>query len=510
MRVDWGVTCAAAGKRREGFGMKKSSIIEGAARRIAAGTVAGAMVLSLSPAVAFADVAPQDAPANEAAGDTATDEDSGSAAGEGSSASHQDGSAGDTTQGESADSGASGDVSDDDAAGDASDDASSDESAAHTLVACSFSMREYVIYSGKAKQPAITVKDGEKTLVAGTDYTVSYSNNKNPGVATATVTALGDYATGDADKDIKYLEFHIVKFQYRARTSSLKGYVNLGKTAGKSSSSTYLRSVAAKVVKGTGDSFDGGISYSVRTYKKGWKNAWGSNGKLAASSEAVQAIRFKLTGELAKRFDVYYRACARSTGWLDWAKNGKAAGVVGIKSKLRLVAYQLKVVPKGAAASGATKLSYATHDKYAQYAKYVLYKRIKDTKSRTKYMISVDTTLNRMAVYKGKKGHWKLLHYWICGTGKKSTPSRKGDFTLKGTTYRIDSGKISYYYFKRYKKGLGFHSVTCKIYTRTLSRPIARQLGHNISHGCIRLTMTNAKWVSNLPRHTHVCVRGLV
>ena len=49
-------------------------------------------------------------------------------------------------------------------------------------------------YTGKALKPAVVVKDGEKTLVEGTDYTVSYSNNVNAGTATATITGIGDYS----------------------------------------------------------------------------------------------------------------------------------------------------------------------------------------------------------------------------------------------------------------------------------------------------------------------------
>ena len=45
-------------------------------------------------------------------------------------------------------------------------------------------------YTGSALQPGVTVKDGSTPLVAGTDYTVSYSNNVNAGTATATVTAV--------------------------------------------------------------------------------------------------------------------------------------------------------------------------------------------------------------------------------------------------------------------------------------------------------------------------------
>ena len=49
-------------------------------------------------------------------------------------------------------------------------------------------------YTGTALTPALTVKDGTKTLTSGTDYTVAYSNNIEPGTATAVVTGIGDYA----------------------------------------------------------------------------------------------------------------------------------------------------------------------------------------------------------------------------------------------------------------------------------------------------------------------------
>ena len=48
-------------------------------------------------------------------------------------------------------------------------------------------------YTGSALTPAPTVKYGSKTLTAGSDYTVSYSNNTNAGTATVTVTGKGNY-----------------------------------------------------------------------------------------------------------------------------------------------------------------------------------------------------------------------------------------------------------------------------------------------------------------------------
>ena len=50
-------------------------------------------------------------------------------------------------------------------------------------------------YSGGYKKPTVTVKDSKgKTLKNGTDYTVSYKNNKNVGTATVTVTFKGNYS----------------------------------------------------------------------------------------------------------------------------------------------------------------------------------------------------------------------------------------------------------------------------------------------------------------------------
>lgn len=48
-------------------------------------------------------------------------------------------------------------------------------------------------YTGNAVTPAVTVKDGSRTLAADTDYMVSYNNNTNAGTATVTVAGKGNY-----------------------------------------------------------------------------------------------------------------------------------------------------------------------------------------------------------------------------------------------------------------------------------------------------------------------------
>ncbi len=54
-------------------------------------------------------------------------------------------------------------------------------------------------YDGKAKRPVVTVKKGGEELLRGTDFTVEYKDNTNPGTAKAIVKGAGEY-TGTVEK----------------------------------------------------------------------------------------------------------------------------------------------------------------------------------------------------------------------------------------------------------------------------------------------------------------------
>ena len=59
-------------------------------------------------------------------------------------------------------------------------------------------------YTGKAQTPTVTVKDGTKTLKKGTDYTVTYKNNKAIGTATITIKGKNNYS-GTVTKTFKII-----------------------------------------------------------------------------------------------------------------------------------------------------------------------------------------------------------------------------------------------------------------------------------------------------------------
>lgn len=83
-------------------------------------------------------------------------------------------------------------------------------------------------YTGKARKPAVTIYDGDYKLKNGTDYTLSYKNNKEIGEGTITVTGKGKY-TGT-----KKLQFNIVPKKPTIKVSEKSGKITVswGKITG--------------------------------------------------------------------------------------------------------------------------------------------------------------------------------------------------------------------------------------------------------------------------------------
>lgn len=77
------------------------------------------------------------------------------------------------------------------------------------------------VYSGKENKPSVTVAIGEKSLTAGKDFTVTYTNNINAGSAKVTIKGMGEY-TGSVDKAFEITQADI---------SKLKGVVSQTKKA---------------------------------------------------------------------------------------------------------------------------------------------------------------------------------------------------------------------------------------------------------------------------------------
>ena len=105
-----------------------------------------------------------------------------------------------------------------------------------------------------------------------------------------------------------------------------------------------------------------GIRYSFAKNGGGW-SAWTSNGSILGRTDgkgaSAEAVKIRLSGLHASKYDLYYCVYAGGYGWLGWTKNGKPAGTRDQSSDIRSI--RVLLVRKGASPpvrSGRTAGSY--------------------------------------------------------------------------------------------------------------------------------------------------------
>lgn len=125
--------------------------------------------------------------------------------------------------------------------------------------------------------------------------------------------------------------------------------------------------------------------------------------------------------------------------------------------------------------------------------------------SKTKYFIWVDLKKQKVNVFSGSNKKWTLIKSFTCSSGKASTPTIKGTFTVgsKGSYFIADGGARCKYY-TQIKGNYLFHSV---LYDNKGNRIIDGRLGIPLSHGCVRLAPENAKYIyDSIPRGTKIFI----
>lgn len=129
---------------------------------------------------------------------------------------------------------------------------------------------------------------------------------------------------------------------------------------GSTKSSRLLSSFALSVVD---RETDGSISYQACFSRSGWQSSWAQDGAQLHSAndgESINAIRVQLSGALAERYDVWYRAFTPVFGWSGWASNGVSVGRTGDGSGVTAIEVELSA--KGSTAPGASDNAFVEGD----------------------------------------------------------------------------------------------------------------------------------------------------
>ncbi|MBQ8202268.1 MAG: peptidoglycan-binding protein [Clostridia bacterium] len=117
------------------------------------------------------------------------------------------------------------------------------------------------------------------------------------------------------------------------------------------------------------------------------------------------------------------------------------------------------------------------------------------------YAITVDVNNQVTTVYGlDENGEYtKVVRQMLCSTGTRSAPSDVGDWVLTGRTARwcyFPKWGGHAQYWTKINESIAFHSVIySQVDNMALKVSSYKNLGKRASHGCIRLTVADAKWI---------------
>lgn len=133
---------------------------------------------------------------------------------------------------------------------------------------------------------------------------------------------------------------------------------------------------------------------------------------------------------------------------------------------------------------------------------------LKGYQSNTKYLVWVNLTYQRVNIFEGSQGKWKLIRTCLCGSGTNATPTIRGVFT---TSYKQTAWDYGSYYcgpIVRFygTSGYAFHS-RLQYWPMNSDRYYDARIGFPISHGCLRMYNDDIWWMyNNIPNGTTVVV----
>ncbi|CUQ19901.1 L,D-transpeptidase [Clostridium baratii] len=127
--------------------------------------------------------------------------------------------------------------------------------------------------------------------------------------------------------------------------------------------------------------------------------------------------------------------------------------------------------------------------------------------SSSNYLLYVDTNSQLTHIYKGSSNNWSLFKSLKCSTGKEGSETPSGVYTIKNRDTWFFSKKFNQggKYWVQFDGDYLFHSLPFAEDQKTI---VDYTLGEPASHGCIRLSLEDSKWLyDNIPTDTKLIIK---
>lgn len=126
--------------------------------------------------------------------------------------------------------------------------------------------------------------------------------------------------------------------------------------------------------------------------------------------------------------------------------------------------------------------------------------------SQTPYFVYLSLNEQKTYIYEGSLNNWQLIKTFDSSTGLPGKETPVGIFTIndRGDWFFSEEFEQGGKYWVKFMGDYLFHSLP---YNRDQSQVLDYTLGKPASHGCVRLTVEDSKWLyDNIPNDTKVLI----
>ena len=130
-----------------------------------------------------------------------------------------------------------------------------------------------------------------------------------------------------------------------------------------------------------------------------------------------------------------------------------------------------------------------------------------NVKSDTSYLINVNIKSQKTYIYNGKCDNWILVKSFPCSTGIAGEDTPSGSFSIKekGDWFFSEKYNQGGKYWTQVTGDILFHSLP---FDRDKTTVVDYTMNKPSSHGCIRLSIDDAKWIyTNIPKDSKVIIK---
>ncbi len=181
-------------------------------------------------------------------------------------------------------------------------------------------------------------KNGEEAGTEGYNYSIEAIEMK--------LVSKGGTAPGTTDNHYLKIGSSVVTIQ--AHVQDIGWQASTAGYAGTTGQSKRIEALKFSVLNNPG----GSVQCSAHVQDIGWQSYTTATAGTTGKGKRIEAVKLKLTGNLAEKYDIYYRVHVQDFGWMGWAKNGEEAGSEGYGK--RVEAIEVRLVTKGGNAPGST------------------------------------------------------------------------------------------------------------------------------------------------------------